>query len=168
MQNEKKTSLVFDAFNEILNTGSMLKTAARQFFRNRPTTEVQFNVLMLLKYADHPVTQKELSEWLLVDKSNLTGLVDRLERAGHLKRVKTEKDRRSYHLQLTPAAEKLLEELEVPYGELLSSMLGEFSEDELFLLIRMMNQLQRALDNRCPCSAVNFSHEIYDEKESER
>ena len=158
MSNEKDPNLVHDAFNGILNTGIMLKNAARQFFRNRPTTEAQFTVLMLLKHANHPMTQKELSEWLLVDKSNLTGLVDRMESAGHLKRIKTEKDRRSYHLQLTHSAEKLLEELEGPYRELLNIMLGDFSKEELVLIVRMMNKLQRSLDDRCACSAANLSH----------
>lgn len=156
MSNEKDPNLVHDAFNSILNTGIMLKNAARQFFRNRPTTEVQFTVLMLLKHTNHPVTQKELSEWLLVDKSNLTGLVDRMESAGHLKRNKTEKDRRSYHLELTPAAEALLEELERPYRELLNSMMGDFSVEELLQIVRLMNKLQRSLDDRCACTAAGL------------
>ena len=115
------------------------------------------NILMLLKYADHPMTQKELSERLLVDKSNLTGLVDRMSSAGHLQRVKSPEDRRSFRLQLTPEAEALLEELERPYLELLHSILGDFSEDELLTLLRTMNKLQRALDNRCAFAAANLS-----------
>lgn len=158
-QKEKNKNIVYDTFNGILCAGTMLKNAARQFFKNRPTTEVQFTVLMLIKHADHPVTQKELSEWLLVDKSNLTGLVDRMEAAGHLCRQKTAQDRRSYHLCLTDEAEKLLEELERPYRELLSCMLSEFTEDELLLIIRMMNKLQISLDNRCACSTANLSQE---------
>ena len=111
---------------------------------------------MLIKYADHPVTQKELSEWLLVDKSNLTGLVDRMESAGHLKRVKTAKDRRSYHLQLTEEADHILEELEQPVRELLNSMMGEFSIEELLLITKLMDKLQHSLDNRCACSVATL------------
>lgn len=152
-----KDVIIQDALGGILNAGTMLKNVSRQFFRNRPSTEVQFNVLLLLKHADHPMTQKELSERLLVDKSNLTGLVDRMETSGHIFRLKTPGDRRSYHLQLTEKAEKLLEELEGPYRELLHSMLGDFSRDELLLIVRMMNKLQRSLDNRCACSTGNLS-----------
>lgn len=152
-----KDVIIQDALGGILNAGTMLKNVSRQFFRNRPTTEVQFNVLLLLKYADHPMTQKELSERLLVDKSNLTGLVDRMKTSGHIFRLKTPGDRRSYHLQLTEKAEKLLEELEGPYRDLLHSMLGDFSQDELLLIVRMMKKLQRSLDNRCACSTGNLS-----------
>ena len=159
LADSNKEEIVLDALNGVLNAGTMLKNVSRQFFRNRSTTEVQFNVLLLLKHADHPMTQKELSERLLVDKSNLTGLVDRMESSGHLLRLKTPGDRRSYHLQLTGKAEQLLEELEHPYRELLKSMLGDFSKDELLLMVRMMNKLQRSLDDRCACLAENLSKE---------
>ena len=152
----KNATAVHEALSGILRAGTVLKNATRQFFRNRSTTEVQFNVLMLIKYADHPVTQKELSEWLLVDKSNLTGLVDRMESAGHLKRVKTAKDRRSYHLQLTEEADHILEKLEQPFRELLNSMMGEFSIEELLLITKLMDKLQHSLDNRCACSVATL------------
>ena len=158
-QTASKEMIVQESLQSILCAGNMLKNVSRQFFRNRPTTEVQFNILMLLKYADHPMTQKELSERLLVDKSNLTGLVDRMSAAGHLQRVKTPEDRRSFHLRLTDKAERLLEELERPYIELLNSMLGEFSKEELLTIIRMMNKLQRSLDNRCAYAAANLPEE---------
>lgn len=157
---------VHEALSGILRAGTVLKNATRQFFRNRSTTEVQFNVLMLIKYADHPVTQKELSEWLLVDKSNLTGLVDRMESAGHLKRVKTATDRRSYHLQLTEDAEKILKELEQPFRELLSSMMGDFSIDELKFISRMMNKLQKSLDNRCAYSVATLPRKAREESQN--
>jgi DNA-binding MarR family transcriptional regulator len=152
-----RENIIQESLQSLLCAASMLKNVSRQFFRNRSTTGVQFNILMLLKYADHPMTQKELSERLLVDKSNLTGLVDRMSSAGHLQRVKSPEDRRSFRLQLTPEAEALLEELERPYLELLHSILGDFSEDELLTLLRTMNKLQRALDNRCAFAAANLS-----------
>ena len=156
MKKEKSETVVNDALTALLNSAIMLKNATRQFFRDKKITEAQFNILRLLKSADHPLTQKELSEQLLVDKSNLTGLVDRMESAGHLRRNKTEKDRRSYHLELTPAAEALLEELERPYRELLNSMMGDFSVEELLQIVRLMNKLQRSLDDRCACTAAGL------------
>ena len=60
LADSNKEEIVLDALNGVLNAGTMLKNVSRQFFRNRSTTEVQFNVLLLLKHADHPMTQKEL------------------------------------------------------------------------------------------------------------
>lgn len=55
-------------------TGIMLRSEARKFFADKPASDTQFNVMMVLKYADHLLTQQELSRHLLVDQSNLTGL----------------------------------------------------------------------------------------------
>lgn len=144
---------VHHTLTSLLDSALMLKNVVRQFFRDKATTEAQFNVMLLLKHADHPMTQKELSERLLVDKSNLTGLVDRMEKANHLRRVKSEEDRRCYHLELTDQAEELLSELAGPYERLLKSVMNDFSDGELDSLVAMMNKLQKNLDDRCACSS---------------
>lgn len=158
MKKNKSAMVINDALTALFNSAVMLKNAIRQFFRNKNITEAQFHVLWLLKSANHPLTQKELSEALLVDKSNLTGLVDRMERAGHLRRKKAEHDRRSYDLLLTAEAEKLFEELLPSYQELLSSIMTELPPEELVLLTGMLNKLQKSLDNRCPCSQAAASY----------
>ena len=89
-------------------TGVLLKKQARRFFRDTLASEAQFNIMLLLKYAEVPLTQNELSSRLLVDKSNVTGLVNRMAAAGLLRRVQVPDDRRAYHLKLTPAGLKLL------------------------------------------------------------
>ena len=134
----------------------MLKNMLRQFFRTKGTTEAQFNVLMLLKYAEHPMTQKELSELLLVDKSDLSGLVDRMESAGLIKREKAANDRRSYHLLITANALKMLDDIELPYRELLHRIMGSFEHQELLKITELMSKLQKALDNRCSTTGSGF------------
>lgn len=158
MKKEKSETVVNDALTALLNSAVMLKNATRQFFRDKKITEAQFNILRLLKSADHPLTQKELSEQLLVDKSNLTGLVDRMERAGHLQRQKTANDRRSYDLLLTAEAEKLFEELAPRYQKLLNSIMTELPPEDLVLMTAMLSKLQKSLDNRCPCSLSAASY----------
>ena len=53
----------------------------------------------------------ELAEWLTLSRGGITKLVDRLQEAGYLERVSCSSDRRSLHAQLTPAGEKMLEEM---------------------------------------------------------
>ena len=50
-----------------------------KIFQPELASEAQFNILVLLKEAHKPLTQNDLSRKLLVDKSNITGLLDRLE-----------------------------------------------------------------------------------------
>src|SRR5947209_7172727 len=57
----------------------------------------------------------ELAEWLTLSRGGITKLVDRLQEAGYLERVSCAQDRRSLQAALTPAGEKMLEEMAAVY-----------------------------------------------------
>ena len=129
-------------------TGVLLKKQARRFFRDTLASEAQFNIMLLLKYAETPLTQNELSSRLLVDKSNVTGLVNRMAAAGLLRRVQVPDDRRAYHLKLTSAGLKLLNQVEQPYREEIAAIMQVFSCGEMRTLKRLMRRLQKSLEER--------------------
>lgn len=57
----------------------------------------------------------DLAEWLTLSRGGITKLVDRLQEAGYLVRVSCPEDRRSLQAELTPAGEKMLEEMSAVY-----------------------------------------------------
>jgi DNA-binding MarR family transcriptional regulator len=70
----------------------------------------QLRVLTIVAAADH-TNMSRLAEALEVVPSSASRLCDRLEAAGLLRRVPDPRDRREVRLLLTPAAQRLLEEL---------------------------------------------------------
>jgi DNA-binding MarR family transcriptional regulator len=65
---------------------------------------------VLLFLADAPegrMRMSELADSVLISRSGLTRLVDRLERAGLLERVQCEDDARGYFAEITPAGRRL-------------------------------------------------------------
>jgi DNA-binding MarR family transcriptional regulator len=66
-----------------------------------PVTVTQAGILFLLKQKDGR-TMTELSQILGIDNSTMTGLADRLEKAGFVKRVASPGDRRASHIHITP------------------------------------------------------------------
>ena len=127
-------------------SGVLLKQLSRKFFKARIVSESQFNVMMALKYAEEPLSQQELRERLLVDKSNLTGLIDALEKLGFVKRRKVRGDRRYYHLKLTDDGLKSLDKLEGPYRELVHEIMSVFNRKEMKQLTSFMERLQAGLE----------------------
>ena len=107
-------SLEHEALMGVWWVGQMLKKRARRFFSDFLSSEIQFNIMLLLKYSDHPLSQQELSEKLLVDKSNLTGIAKRMETAGLLNRKVDSTDARAYQLELTTLGSSILEQVENP------------------------------------------------------
>jgi len=67
---------------------------------------VQCHVLHLIE-PGRPIPMKRLAETLACDASNVTGLVDRLESRGLVRRHASEEDRRLKVLDLTPAGVRL-------------------------------------------------------------
>ena len=131
----------------VWHVGQLLKIQARRFFREYLSSEMQFNIMLLLKHADHPMNQQELSEKLLVDKSNLTGVAGRMEAAGLLIRRVDPLDSRAYQLELTSRGRKILEHVEMPYRAEVKKVMADFSPAELSMLIRFMERMRKPLNS---------------------
>ena len=71
---------------------------------------VQCHVLHLIE-PDRPLPMSRLAETLSCDASNITGLVDRLESRGLVRRQPASHDRRVRVLQLTPTGARLRAQL---------------------------------------------------------
>ena len=126
-------------------TGTLLKRLARQFFRRVGISEVEFSLLMALKYAETDLTQADLSRRLLVDKSNVTGVVDRLEAAGLLVRNQVPDDRRSYHITLTNEGRARVDTADPVYHDLVRRIMSGLSREEHQQLIDLTLKLRRGL-----------------------
>ena len=131
----------------VWHVGQLLKIQARRFFREYLSSEMQFNIMLLLKHADHPMNQQELSEKLLVDKSNLTGVAGRMEAAGLQIRRVDPLDSRAYQLELTSRGRKILEHVEMPYRAEVKKVMADFSPAELSMLIRFMERMRKTLNS---------------------
>src|SRR5438445_11220609 len=71
-----------------------------------PLSPAQCHVLHLIE-PDRPIPMGELAETLACDASNVTGLVDRLESRGLVRRRPSAGDRRVKVLVLTPTGSRL-------------------------------------------------------------
>jgi len=91
----------------VLSTADAFLRESQRLFRPLGLTGAQFNVLNLLADAADGVSQRELGDRLLVDRSNVTGLLDRMEKAGWVQRKDHPDDRRVYLVTLTPAGRAL-------------------------------------------------------------
>ena len=110
-------SVAHEAALNIVLTGALLAKESDRVLRPGGVTSAQFNLLMLLKYQsrDGSLNQTRLGEMLLVHRSNITGLVDRMEKAGWLRRGPKAGDRRVKKIRLTPSGERVLARAEGAY-----------------------------------------------------
>lgn len=92
-------------------------------------TMPQLKVLMLLGlHGSAPVSW--LAARMNVSPPNVTGILDRLEHQGWVRRTNDPHDRRVVRVMLTPAGEKLLQDLQAAGNERVRSSLNEMQPEE--------------------------------------
>jgi DNA-binding MarR family transcriptional regulator len=101
----------YRALLELLRTADTVWNASRVFFVRWDLSPSQFNVLNLLHLNPGGLSQTDLSRQLIMHRSNLTGLVDRLEKRGLVVRREVAADRRAYNVVLTAAGARLLRDI---------------------------------------------------------
>ncbi len=116
---------------QTLRTHNALLRASRRLFRPHGLSDAQFNVLHVLQDAGDALTQSELSDILVVDRSNVTGLVDRMEQAGWVRRAPVPHDRRAYRILLTPAGRKLWRTVHPLYAAAAERLVAPLSARDL-------------------------------------
>jgi DNA-binding MarR family transcriptional regulator len=105
-------------------------------------TSAQWGPLMRLR-GGGPSTVAELARWLQVDAGAMTRLLDRLEKKGLCKRVRSTTDRRVVHVELTPDGEVAVAEVPAVLADVMNAHLAGFSKTEWQAL---KTYLQRMLE----------------------
>ncbi len=129
-------------------TGLLLEREAWLLLRPYGLTDSQFNVLYLLRDQcgpDGTLNQTELGRMLVVNRSNVTGLVDRMEQAGWVQRLDDPDDRRVKRIQLTPAGRRLLDRVDDVYMERVEAVMQALSGKEQRQLCRLLEKIRHRL-----------------------
>ncbi|HKG22639.1 MAG TPA: MarR family transcriptional regulator [Blastocatellia bacterium] len=138
-----------EALLNVIRTAAMLQKLSDRFFSQFKVTDAQFNMLMILKDGgEEGLSQQELSERLIVTKSNVVGLVDRLEKAGYLKREANSTDRRCNRVVLTSEGKELVSRVEKVYFKEVDEMMNVLSDVQKGALISAMDQLRQYIRER--------------------
>ena len=91
--------------------------------------------------AGRPVTAGALGAAVELSSASVTALVDRLERAGHVHRVRDEADRRRVVLEMTPSAMAAGAEFFGGLQRNLVAAMSSYSDDELAVVRRFLEEM---------------------------
>lgn len=143
--------LPHEALLNIYYTASCLKKQGDKFFRPFGLTDVQFNVMMMLGHQSglwDGLSQAQLSDMMLVNRANITSLVDRMEKSGLVVRTSAPSDRRYNIIKLTSRGKKLLIQVEKLYANEVKAVMGELKQSEQKKLITVLETIRGKLSSR--------------------
>lgn len=132
----------------VVRTHSRLAPLIDADLRQRRLTASQFNTLLVLRMAGEAgLRMSEIGERLVVTRSNVTRLVDGLERQGLVARGE-HADRRATVVRLTSAGAKLVARTLPGHRRRLAELTDCLSRTEKQTLVRLLSKLRRELRHR--------------------
>ncbi len=121
----------------------LTKGMASQFGLTGP----QLTVIKLLEtFGD--LSLSSLSERIRAQNSTVTGIIDRMEREGLVRRERSTTDRRVVYIRLSDKGEKLAKNIQVEPMEIFRSALLSLSQADLRDLMRILTKLQKRVRAR--------------------
>jgi len=147
LQHELKKKRPFDSPHQeaalsIVRTSDQLQIRFARLLREHGLTPSQYNILRILRGEGKPLPILEIASRTITIVPGITGLIDRLEQAGFVNRLRCEKDRRVIYVALTDQGMTTLATLDEPLDDLHRKLLGHLSQTELKELIQLLEKVR--------------------------
>ena len=137
--------LAHEALLSTYFTASCLRKKAGNFLQPFGLTDVQFNLMMLLQHqsgSSDGLAQAQLSNMMLVNRANITSLIDRMEKADLVARTSVPTDRRYNIIVLTAHGKRLLSRIEPLYAQEVKNIMNVLAEADQKRLIGMLEKIR--------------------------
>lgn len=137
-----------EALLSLYHTAALSRKRSAEFFKNFGITDVQFNLLMLLRYQGGAMGLKQvaLGRMMLVNRASVTAIIDRMEKADLVVRVDAPDDRRSNYVRLTRKSRVLLERIEKKYRDEINRIMNALSSHETGQLLKTLQKIRENLE----------------------
>ncbi|MGC4811754.1 MarR family winged helix-turn-helix transcriptional regulator [Micromonospora sp. DT228] len=110
-----------------------------------PTDLQALIAVMDAELLGDPITPGRLGEQLNLSSGSVTALIDRLERAGHIRRDRDTVDRRKVLLHYADQGAALAMQFFQPLGARTDTVMARFDDGELEVVHRFMAQMSESL-----------------------
>ena len=125
---------------EMLRTMEDLSHRFAQVLKTEDLSSTQYNVLRILRGASEGLPCGEIGNRMVTRDSDITRLLDRLERRALITRCRESKDRRMVTARIMPLGLKVLGRLDEPVQETHRKQLGHLGRDRLRALTELLHQ----------------------------
>ena len=103
-------------------------------------------VIMRFERAGNPPTPGDLSRTLQLSSPATSAMLDRLERVGHIERLRIDKDRRVVRIKLTPKAQTDGRAMFAPLAASMMEVISTYTDEEVKLVSRFMADAAAGVD----------------------
>jgi DNA-binding MarR family transcriptional regulator len=139
-------SLREEALLSIARTEAVSREHLDKVLTPRGLSMTQYNVLRILRGAGtNGLCRNEIGQRLISRMPDVSRLLDRMETAGLVSRVRSTEDRRLVNTTLTERGRRLVDDLDAEVATAQDVQLGHMSEAQLQSLIALLEQARAAV-----------------------
>ena len=123
---------------DLLRTTEFLSRPFDQLMKAEDLSATQYNVLRILRGASEGLACGEIGNRMITHDSDITRLLDRMEKRGLISRSRDAQDRRMVLTRITPGGLDLLERTDEPVREIHRRQLGHMGRERLEMLRNLL------------------------------
>ena len=140
-----------EAFVALLRTADVVRWRLSEVVEPHGITLVQYNVLRILRGSrEGGLPTLEIAERMIEQAPGITRLVDRLERAGFVRRERVKSDRRQVICHIEEKGLKLLSWLDASMPQSTEVLFSGLKPAEIDKLNETLGAIRKACATRCP------------------
>jgi DNA-binding MarR family transcriptional regulator len=117
----------------------------KELSRTYQVSASQLNCILAV-YENGPLPPSRIAKEMMVKSSTVTGVVDRLEQKGLVRRTRNSPDRRVINVELTEAGTRLAENAPPPIQQKIIDGLSSLTERQVNRIVKALKMLTSMLD----------------------
>lgn len=137
-------------FFRLYQSSNLMHKNGTRFMGDFGATTQQWAVLGALArppVRENGMTVKDLIEFLLLSRQNLTAVLDRLEGREWIERVKDPEDGRSRLIRMTVEGNRVWDAMQAPIQTFYGRALANLTEEEQVQLFQLLDRLKNGLND---------------------
>jgi DNA-binding MarR family transcriptional regulator len=145
------TDLTVKLWLFLIQTSDLLRRCTDQLFKEYKITSEQYDVLVSVKYLGDRVNMTDMADWLRRSPNSVSMLVDRMVKAGLVRRIRDKGDRRVVYVTVTSKGDSIAELASPRIWELIGEILSPLSPEDRGTFLNMFKIIERkALEYQHP------------------
>ena len=140
--NFESENLVLRLWLLLHRTHNLLLRSEDQVFGEHKLTTEQYGVLMTIKYLEEPVRITDIARWLERSTNSVSMIVDRMVKAGLLRRKRDTSDRRVVHVNITSKGENALKPAAMAGWKFIWELMSPLSDEDRHTFTRLLETLK--------------------------
>jgi DNA-binding MarR family transcriptional regulator len=121
---------------------ALLRGCEDQIYGEKGLTMEQYATLVAIKYLDNPVRPTDVARWIGRSPNSVSMIIDRMVKAGLVRRERDRRDRRVVRLIISSKAENALKPATQAGWEFIQKIMSPLSDEDRHTLARLLETLR--------------------------